>query len=152
MVKYESDREVVHERELPFPRSLVWKAFTDPAHVNQWWGPDGFNNVEVRMDLRVGGEWTFVMVGPDGTRFPNHSIFTEITPESCIKYDHGDGEKMWFQTTITLEDTPTGTLVKQRLLFPTKEFRDEVVEKSGAIEGGRQHLAKLEAYVGAHLA
>lgn len=147
----ESDREVVHEREMPFPRALVWKAFTDPAHVNEWWGPEGFRNVEVQLDLRVGGVWSFVMVGPDGTRHPNRSVFKEITPESRIVYDHGDGEKVWFETTITLTDTASGTLVVQRLLFPTQAFRDEVVEKSGAIEGGRQHMAKLEAYIGAHL-
>ena len=45
MDKHEAHREVVIEREIPFPRALVWKALTDPAHVNEWWGPDGFQNV-----------------------------------------------------------------------------------------------------------
>lgn len=147
----ETSREVVIEREIPFPRALVWKALTDPAHVNEWWGPEGFQNVDVVLDFRVGGTWSYVMVGPDGTRYPNHNLFKVITPETRIVYDAGDGEKVWFEASITLKDIPSGTRVTLRHLFPTQAFRDEVVEKYGAIEGGKQHLAKLEAYVGAHL-
>lgn len=148
----ESEREVVLTREIPFPRELVWQAMTDPEHVNQWWGPDGFRNENVRMDFRVGGTWTFDMVGPDGTRYPNHSVFTNITPPARLVYDHGDGQRVWFETTITLEATAHGTLIRLRHLFPDRASRDEVVEKYGAIEGGKQHLAKLEAYIGQHLA
>jgi len=152
MANDEKDREVVLQRQMPFPRELVWKAMTDPAHVNNWWGPDGFTNERVTMDFRVGGAWTFEMVGPDGTRYPNHSVFKEITPPSKLVYDHGDGAKIWFETTITLEEASGGTLLTLRQLFPTREFRDEVVEKFGAIEGGKQHLAKMEAYIAANFA
>ena len=54
---------------------------------------------------------------------------------------------MWFEGTVTLQDTDGGTLVTLRHLFPDKESRDEVVEKYGATEGGKQHLAKLETYI-----
>lgn len=143
----EKDREVMLQRELPFSRELVWKAITDPQHMKQWWGPDGFRNEGVTMDLRVGGTWTFDMVGPDGTRYPNHSIFKEIVPPSRLVYDHGDGKRTWFEATILLEDTGRGTLITIRQVFPTRQERDEVVTKYGAIEGGKQHLAKLEAYL-----
>ena len=76
---------------------------TDPKHVNQWWGPDGFKNEGVTMDFRVGGAWTFEMVAADGTRHPNHSVFKEITPPHRLVYDHGDGKSVWFVNTITLE-------------------------------------------------
>jgi uncharacterized protein YndB with AHSA1/START domain len=147
MAKSEAEGELVIQRELPFARERVWEAMTEPEHQNLWWGPDGFHNEDVRIDFRVGGAWTFVMVGPDGTRYPNHAVFKEITPPSRWVFDHGDGQRVWFETTVTLEETPTGTLVTLRQLFPSREFRDEVVEKYGAIEGGKQHLAKLEAYV-----
>lgn len=148
----EKDREVTLHRDVPFPRDLAWQAITDPEHMPRWWGPDGFTIEGLSMDLRVGGEWTFDMIGPDGTRYPNHSVFTEITPPSRLAYDHGDGERTWFTCTISLEETPDGTRVTIRHLFPDQRSRDEVVEKYGAIEGGRQHLAKLEAYVAANLA
>lgn len=143
----EQARELVLQREVPFPRELVWRAMTAPEHVNRWWGPDGFHNENVNMDFRVGGAWTFDMVGPDGTRYPNHSVFTEITPPACLAFDHGDGTRVWFENTVTLEETARGTRVTIRQRYPSREARDEVVEKFGAVEGGRQHLAKLEAYL-----
>lgn len=148
----EQERELVLQREIPFPRELVWQAMTDPEHVNRWWGPDGFTNERVSMDFRVGGVWTFDMVGPDGTRYPNHSVFKEITPPSRLVYDHGDGQRVWFEATVTLEATALGTLITLRQLHPSRQARDEVVEKYGALEGGKQHLANLEAYVRANLA
>jgi uncharacterized protein YndB with AHSA1/START domain len=147
MKSSENEREVVLQREVPFVRKLVWKAMTEPEHQNRWWGPDGFRNENVTMDFRVGGAWTFEMVGPDGTHYPNHSVFKEITPPSRLVFDHGDGQRIWFESCITLQETGSGTLITLRHLFPSKESRDEVVEKYGAIEGGKQHLAKLEAYL-----
>ena len=143
----EIDREIILQREMSFARELVWMAMTVPEHQNQWWGPDGFKNENVVMDFRVGGAWTYEMVGPDGTRFPNRVVFKEITPPSRLVTDHGDGQSVWFESTITLEKTERGTLITLRHLFPMKELRDEVVEKYGAIEGGKQHLAKLDAYL-----
>ena len=63
-----NDRELVLTREVRFPRELVWLAMTVPEHQNQWWGPDGFKNEDVKMDFRVGGSWTYVMLAQDGTR------------------------------------------------------------------------------------
>lgn len=147
----EAEREVVLQREVSFPRELVWQAMTVPEHQNRWWGPDGFKNVGVVMDFRVGGAWTFEMVGPDGTRYPNHCVFKEITPPSKLVFDHGDGNSVWFEQSFTLQETKSergiGTLITLRNLFPNKAFRDEVVSKQNAIEGGKQHLAKLDAYL-----
>ena len=151
MTSGEQERELVLQREMPFPRELVWEAMTDPEHVNRWWGPDGFRNEHVTMDFRVGGAWTFEMVGPDGTRYPSHSVFKEISPPSKLVYDQGDGQRIWFETTVTLQETEGGTLITLRQLYPNRDSRDEVVQKYGAVEGGKQHLAKLEAYVRAHL-
>ncbi len=147
MTTNEREREVVLQREVPFAREMVWKAMTEPEHQNRWWGPDGFQNEGVTMDFRVGGVWAFEMVGPDGTRYPNHAVFKEITPPSRLVFDHGDGKRVWFEATITLEETRGGTLVTLRQLYPSRESRDDVVDKYDAIEGGKQHLAKLEAYL-----
>lgn len=151
MTTDEKERELVLQREVPFARELVWKAMTDPVHTNKWWGPDGFKNERVTMDFRVGGAWTFDMVGPDGTIYPNHAVFKEITPPARLIFDHGDGQRVWFEASITLQETAKGTLITLRQLYPSTESRDEVVAKYGAIEGGKQHLAKLEAYVREHL-
>lgn len=146
-VKNVAERSVEISRLIKAPRELVWKAMTEPEHQNQWWGPDGFHNEDMKMDFRVGGEWSFIMIGPDGTRFPNHAVFKEITPPSRWVFDHGDGQRVWFESTVTLEEKSDGTLVTIIHVFPDKASRDEVVEKYGAIEGGKQHLAKLEKYL-----
>ena len=77
-----SDREVIISRVLDAPRKLVWEAMTNPKHIVNWWGPSGFTTTIESMDLRVGGEWRYMMVGPDGTRFPNHMVYKEIIPLS----------------------------------------------------------------------
>jgi uncharacterized protein YndB with AHSA1/START domain len=142
-----ADREVIVSRVLNVPRELVWEAWTQPKHADKWWGPNEFVTTTESMDFCVGGEWRYWMIAADGTRYRNHSAFKQITPQSKLVYDQGDGERMWFETSVTLQITEGGTLVTLRQLFPSKESRDEVVEKSGASEGGKQHLTNLEAYI-----
>jgi uncharacterized protein YndB with AHSA1/START domain len=142
-----ADREIVTTRILNAPRELVWEAWTNPKHIVHWWGPNGFTTTIESMDLRVGGEWKYMMVGSDGTRYSNLMVYKEVTRPSKLVADHGDGERMWFEVSVTFQEEGVGTLITLRHLFPSKESRDEVVEKYGAIEGGKQHLAKLEAYI-----
>ena len=71
----------------------------------------------------------------------------EITPPSRLVFDHGDGERSWFEATVTLQETGSGTLITLRQLYRSGESRDEVLNKYGGLEGGKQHLAKLEAYI-----
>ena len=60
-------REFVISRVLDAPRDLVWKCFTDPEHMKQWWGPKGVKIVKSEMDLRVGGTYHYGMQTPDGS-------------------------------------------------------------------------------------
>ena len=142
-----TSREIVLRRFFAYPASLVWTALTEVEHTSRWWGPDGFRNVEVTMDFVVGGSWRYVMEGLDGMRFPNHVLFTEIVPQSRLAFDHGDGERVWFETLITLEAVDGGTQLTQIQRFPTAAERDTVVEQFHAIEGGKQHFASLEGYL-----
>jgi uncharacterized protein YndB with AHSA1/START domain len=142
-----SEREIIITRVVKAPRALVFQAWSDPVHLERWYGPDGFVTKTISMDFRVGGHWKFTMTGPDGTVFPNTVVYKEITPVERMVHDHGNWEDFrMFEATITYAETEGGTLVTLRNLFPTKEARDLVVEKFGAIEGGRQTLAKLDGY------
>jgi uncharacterized protein YndB with AHSA1/START domain len=73
-------REFTISRVLDAPRDLVWKAFTDPEHMKQWWGPKGFKVIHSKMDLRVGGTYHYGMEAPDGTPMWGKFIYREITP------------------------------------------------------------------------
>jgi uncharacterized protein YndB with AHSA1/START domain len=64
-----SDRENVTTRVFDAPRELVFRAWTNPKHESQWWGPNGFTNTIHEMDVRPGSVWRFVMHGPDGVDY-----------------------------------------------------------------------------------
>jgi uncharacterized protein YndB with AHSA1/START domain len=144
-----TEREIVLTRVLDAPRELVWRAFTEAEHVAQWWGPDGFRNTIHEMSVRPEGVWRFIMHGPDGTDYPNRIDFIEVVEPERLVYWHGDdepGRSPSFHVTTTFEDEGGKTRLTMRLLFETKEARDRTVE-FGAIEGGKQTLARLEAYL-----
>lgn len=79
--------ELVISRVFDAPRTLVWKAWTDPKHVMQWWGPKGFNNSSCESDLRVGGTFHLNMSAPDGNTYPCKGIYREIKEPEHIVYD-----------------------------------------------------------------
>lgn len=71
------------------PLRAVWDAWTDPAQTAQWWGPRGFTLTTHSKDLRTGGNWSYTMHGPDGTDYPNTTLYLDVTPLAKLVYDHG---------------------------------------------------------------
>ncbi len=140
-----TDRELRMSRELKAPVELVWKVWTDPDHLKNWWGPNGFTNTISRMDLRVGGEWNLVMHGPDGTDYRNKSVFKEIIKYKKIVYEHISGPK--FLATIIFESRGPTTIINWHMLFESKEEFIQTVKTFKADEGLKQNLEKLDAYV-----
>ncbi|NEQ25474.1 MAG: hypothetical protein F6K28_41705 [Microcoleus sp. SIO2G3] len=65
-------------------RHPLFKAWTEPKHIEQWWGPKGFTTRVKQMDFRPGGTWRYVMCGPDGTEYPGNSVFKEVVPPERI--------------------------------------------------------------------
>ncbi|MGW0038650.1 SRPBCC family protein [Gordonia sp. NPDC003376] len=148
-----ADREIVITRIIDAPREVVFDAFIEVRHLSQWWGPNGFTTTTTSFDFRTDGEWDFVMHGPDGTDYREWIRWTEIVPPELIGLVHGErrDDPNAFESTITFTpDTaePAGTRIEMRTVFPTKESRDEAVQKYHAIEGGEQTLGNLAAYLG----
>jgi uncharacterized protein YndB with AHSA1/START domain len=143
------DREIVISRVIDAPRELVFEAFTEVRHLSRWWGPEGFTTTTQAFEFRVGGEWDFVMHGPDGTDYHEYISWTEIAPPERIVLMHGEsrGDPNAFESVLTFAPDGAATRIEMRTVFPTKELRDEAVEKYHAIEGGRQTLNNLAAYV-----
>jgi uncharacterized protein YndB with AHSA1/START domain len=143
-----ADREIVITRLVDAPRGLVWDAWTRQEHLDKWWGPNGFTITTLAIDVREGGEWRFIMHGPDGTDYPNNIVFTELKQPERISHDHGgDDGKVHFQATITFEEQEGKTFITMKSVFHSKEERDYVVKEHGAIEGGKQTLGRLAEYV-----
>jgi len=79
------ERELVITRVFDAPRALVFKVWTDPKHLAQWWGPKGFTNPVCEVDARVGGAWRIVMRSPDGVEYPGGGVYREIVePERLV--------------------------------------------------------------------
>src|SRR5580698_4163017 len=129
-----ADREIVISRVISAPRELVFEGFTTTTRA---------------FEFRVGGEWDFVMHGPDGTDYQEWISWTEIAPPERIALLHGEsrGDPNAFESVLTFAPDGAATRIEMRTVFPTKELRDEAVEKYHAIEGGRQTLSNLAAYV-----
>jgi uncharacterized protein YndB with AHSA1/START domain len=144
-----ADREIVISRVIRAPRALVFEAFTEVRHLSRWWGPEGFTTTTRAFEFHVGGVWDFVMHGPDGTDYQEWISWIEITPPERIALLHGEsrGDPNAFQSVLTFAPDGASTRIEMRTVFPTRELRDEAVEKYHAIEGGRQTLDNLAAYV-----
>lgn len=142
-----AEREIIITRVVNAPRDLVWQAFNDPKALAKWWGPNGFTITTKVFDFSEGGDWIFTMHGPDGRDYPNSIRFTEIVEPLRMAHDHGDGDKVMFQAVITLDDLGAKTKVTLHSTFFSKEARDMVVKEHGAIEGGKQTLARLDEYL-----
>jgi len=116
--------------------------------VGHWFGPDGFTTITKSMDVLPGGKWVFVMHGPDGTEWPNVVTYEEVTPPTRLVYLHGDDKELdMFHVTMTLDDEGGQTALTMRAVFKSAAARDFVVRERGAIEGGKQTVQRLEAYV-----
>ncbi|MHB8728701.1 MAG: SRPBCC family protein [Sulfuricaulis sp.] len=146
-----ADREIVLTRVFGAPRQKVWEAMVDPQHVAQWWGPRGFTTTIEKMDVRPGGAWKHVMHGPDGTDYPNRSVFKEVVKPERIVYAHGGGRQggpgAHFTATWTFEALGAKTRVTIRMIFDSPSERDTVVKEYGAIEGGQQTLERLGEFL-----
>ncbi|MFA5121271.1 SRPBCC family protein [Zavarzinia sp.] len=146
------DREIVLCRVIAAPRERVFEAWTDPAQIVQWFGPDGFVVESLECDIRPGGRWRFVFTGPDGTRYDNRMVFLRLEAPRLIEIEHGrdrDDDPTRFHVTLTFDAQSDGkTVLTLRQLHPTKEQRDAGIG-FGAVEFGYQTLGKLARHLGA---
>jgi uncharacterized protein YndB with AHSA1/START domain len=143
---------IVATRIFDAPRDLVFSAWTDPKHLSQWWGPNGFTTTTRSFDMTPGGVWRFVMHGPDGTDYQNRITYEEIEAPERLVYSHGGGddvEPVKFRVAVIFEDLGGRTRLTMRMMFPSAAERARVIETYGADKGLVQTLARLTDYVAA---
>jgi uncharacterized protein YndB with AHSA1/START domain len=149
----QSDREIVITRVFNAPRELLYKAWTEPKHIEQWYGPKGFTTRVTEMDLRPDGQWCYIMIGPDGTEYPSKGVFREIVPpERLVATDEfGEGiEKVLtvdlpkgMVTTATFEDLGGKTRLTIQVMHDTVSDRRKH-EEMGVVTGWNSSLDCLE--------
>ena len=144
----EADREIVVSRIIEGPRRLVFEAFTSAAHLTQWCARKGATITTQAFDFKPGGVWDATVQVPDGTAYPNYWMWKEIVPPERIVWLYGMGkdDPHPVKTTLTLAERGEMTEATLRLVFGSKEERDERVAKYGAAQGAKLTLDALAAY------
>lgn len=124
-----ADRTLTIERVFKASPEKVFKAWTDPAILVKWWGPEGFDTPECEMDVRAGGAWRTKMVSPDGQSHTVSGVYREISPPKRLVMTWAweqEGER-GHETTIEVTFAPSGTGTKMRLVqsvFESTNSRD----------------------------
>jgi uncharacterized protein YndB with AHSA1/START domain len=143
--------ELVLTRVFDAPRKLVFKAWTDPKHLQQWWGPHGFTNPRCEVDVRPGGAIHIDMRGPDGTVYPMTGSYEEIDePERIVFISSAldkDGNPLFeIRTTVTFAEQgdKTKLTVQARVVKTTPAAAPHL---AGMEIGWTQTLERLAAYV-----
>ncbi len=145
-----AEDELVISRHFDAPRQLVFAAFTDPQRISAWWGPHGFTTTTHEHAFELGGVWRFTMHSPEGTDYHDRVTFNEIRENELISYRiQGEGEHAGFdfQTTFSFADEGDGTRLTLRMSFGTPAMLRQMIEKFGALEGGRQTLERLAEHL-----
>jgi uncharacterized protein YndB with AHSA1/START domain len=140
---------VTMSRVFDAPRDLVWKMFTDPAHVAHWYGGHGFTNPVCEMDVRPGGLWRHVMRSPDGAEYAMTFVFLEVDEPERIVWKHADhdsdvqGGPPTSIMTVTLEDLGDRTRWTLVSRFKSMASRDLAKQMgfSNIIEQGADRIA-----------
>ena len=157
--------DFVISRVLDAPRDLVWKCFTEPERMKQWWGPKGFTVVASKMDLRVGGTYHYGLKAPDGTPMWGKFVFREIVPPERLDFissfsdakggtTRHPGHASWpleMHSTFTFEELPGGKTKFTVNWAPHNATEDE----QRTFEAGRDSMRmgwtgtfeQLEAYL-----
>ena len=145
-------KEMTTSRILNAPRELVFKVWTEPQHLAQWWGPRGFTNPVCELDLKPGGKIRIHMDHPD---FPNHlmtGVFHEvIAPERLVftskAFENEDGvAPLEIFNTVTFEDHNGKTKLTVHAVV-TKATPKMAGALAGMDMGWSQSLDKLNEYL-----
>jgi uncharacterized protein YndB with AHSA1/START domain len=124
-----ADRTLVIERIFSAPPDRVFRAWTDPATLAKWWGPEGFTTPEYKMDVRPGGKYRTTMVSPTGESHTCSGVYREVVPAKRLVFTWAweENGKRGHETevTVTFEPTAGGTKMHfVQAVFDSAEQRD----------------------------
>lgn len=133
--------EIITERTLHFPKSLVFSAWSTAEHLQKWWGPNGFTNTFNEFDFRPGGKWSLVMHGPDKGNYNNECEFIAIDKPNLIYWKRYS--KPLFNVAVTFEEiTDESTKIIFRMIFDSIDECDKV--KKFAVDKNEENFDRLE--------
>ncbi len=150
----ENTNELVITRTFNAPRALVWKAWTEPQHIMQWRGPNGFSNSSCESDLRVGGAFHLDMRAPDGNIYPCVGTYREIVVPERLVYESeaddshpcGAGLPPRSVVTVTFAEQGGKTTLMLHTRFETEARRD-AANAAGYSTSWGESLGRLDDFL-----
>lgn len=141
---FPSKAQLLIKRTFDAPRQLVFKVWTDPKHLAQWWGPRGFTTEIHEMDVRPGGVWRYSMRGPDGRDYPFDGVYAEVVEPERLVFDgsihESPDQRVWTEVTFADHRGKTEVTVRQFFSFESDATR-------GASIGWNQQLDRLQEFL-----
>ena len=120
------------------PRALVFKAFTDPKLIPQWWGPGSLTTTVDKLEAKAAGAWRFVQHDAEGNEYAFHGVFHDVNEPEQITYTfewEGLPGHVLLET-ITFDEKDGVTTLTDVSVFQSVEDRDGMIENG--MEGGAQ--------------
>ena len=144
--------ELVITRLIDASRAALFRAWTDPVLLKQWFAPEPYTTPEAELDVRPGGASRIVMRSPDGQDMPMHGVYLEVVPDEKLVFTDAylrawePSPKPFMTVIVTLEDAAGGTRYTARVRHWTAADRD-AQEAMGFHQGWGQCLDQLTALV-----
>ncbi|SFP19093.1 Uncharacterized conserved protein YndB, AHSA1/START domain [Pseudomonas sp. NFPP07] len=144
--------ELSISRLIDAPPGKLFRAWTEPQLLVQWWGPHGMTTPECEMDLWVGGQFRTLMRAPDGNEYPTMGVFLEIVAPRRLVFTDAflpgwiPSDKAFMSAEVTFDDLDGKTLYTARAMHWSEEDR-QAHEAMGFHEGWGQSLDRLESLV-----
>ena len=136
-----ADCIIVSTRTVNATIDEVFRAWTDPVHLKNWWGPKGFTNSFKEYDLRAGGKWSFIMHGPDKGNYTNECVFIKIDRPNLIAWNRLSNPI--FQVVASFEEQPGDkTKITFRMIFTSAKECETI--KKFAPEKNEENFDRLE--------
>lgn len=154
IISVNPELDLVLEREIDVPVELVWKAWTTPEHLREWFAPKPWTITSCDLDLRPGGALSFVMRSPDGQEFPNTSCYLEVTPcERLIMTDTLQGgyrpaANPFFTAVVEMARRGSGARYRAIAIHGDKAARKKH-EEMGFHDGWGTVLSQMVEYINA---
>jgi uncharacterized protein YndB with AHSA1/START domain len=137
------DQVIQIQRTIPYSPDEVYAAFADPIRLAKWWGPKDFTNTFEIFEFKVEGRWKFIMHGPDGSNYPNESVFGVLEPGKKIVIQHVS--QPHFTLSVSLLPSETGTRVLWVSVFEDPKVVASI--RHIAEPGAEQNLDRLHMHL-----
>jgi len=145
-------RDLIITRVLNAPRSALWRAWSDPVLLKEWWCPKPWTTQVLAFDLKPGGAFHTLMKGPDGGVSDNPGSFLEVVPGERLVFTsmltggwRPNTPWMGFTAIITMTDEGAGCRYTAQVMHPDDASREQH-EQMGFFDGWNTVITQLEAF------